>query len=230
VAIGLPKPGRPRDPAIRDEMLIADLRTVHQQNFFRLRGQEVAMRRRGWQIGRELTGRLMRGCRAGPTRQAGVHHHRRPGRGHTGGSGGSPLHPTGCGWRTSPNGTCAGSRYTAFVTDAATKAIVGWAGGGHDAHRGSAVAGVQSCGVASGFRSIRVGASFRPRFVPTAGDTPAATPALPLPKTAVGALAVPATADRATASQADPPNPTRSVVPHHNSSPSRYCDGRLNEN
>jgi hypothetical protein len=171
----------PRDPAIRDEMLIADLRTVHQQNFSRLRGQEVAMRRRGWQIGRELTGRLMRGCRAGPTRQAGVHHHRRPGRGHTGGSGGSPLHRTGYGWRTSPNGTCAGSRYTAFVTDAATKATVGWAGGGHDAHRGSAVAGVQSCGVASGFRSIRVGASFRPRFAPLPA-TPGRHSGITLPK------------------------------------------------
>ena len=48
----------------------------------------------------------------------------------------------------------------------------------------------------------------------------AATPALSLPKAAVGALAVPPAADRVTASQADPPNPTLSVVPDHNSSPS----------
>ena len=181
VAIGPPKPSRPgtRRSATRWSSPICALCTS--RTFSRLRGQEVAMRRRGWQIGRELTGRLMRGCRAGPTRQAGVHHHRRPGRGHTGGSGGSPLHRTGYGWRTSPNGTCAGSRYTAFVTDAATKATVGWAGGGHDAHRGSAVAGVQSCGVASGFRSIRVGASFRPRFAPLPA-TPGRHSGITLPK------------------------------------------------
>ena len=182
------------------------------------------MRRRGWQISGEQTGRLMRAAARAPTRQAGAHRQRRPCRGHTGGSGGSPLHPTGCGWRTSPNGTCAGSRYTAFVTDAATKAIVGWAGGGHDAERGSAVVGVQSCGVASGFRSIRVGASFRPRFAPlpaTRGRHSGIT--LPKPLSVLSPCQRRPTGD---ASQADPPNPTLSVVPHHNSSPSECCDDR----
>jgi len=52
VAIGPPKPGRPgtRRSATRCSSPICALCTS--RTFSRLRGQEVAMRRRGWQIGR----------------------------------------------------------------------------------------------------------------------------------------------------------------------------------
>ena len=74
----------PRDPAIRDEMLIADPRTVDQQNFsgYGVKKIHVAMRRRGWQIGREQPGGSCAPARGAQT-QAGVHQHRRSGRGHT---------------------------------------------------------------------------------------------------------------------------------------------------
>jgi hypothetical protein len=52
----------PSDREIRDEQLIADLRTVHQQNYsvYGVKKMHRAMRRRGWQVGREQTRRLMR--------------------------------------------------------------------------------------------------------------------------------------------------------------------------
>ena len=54
---------------------------------------------------------------------------------------------------------------------------------------------------------------------------PAATPALPFPNRCRCSRR--ASGGRpGDASQADPPNPTLSVVPHHNSSPSECCDDR----
>ena len=46
----------------RDEQLIAELRTVHEKNFSvcGVKKMHVAMPRRGWQLGREQTRRLMR--------------------------------------------------------------------------------------------------------------------------------------------------------------------------
>ena len=48
--------------AIRDELLIGELKTVHEQNFsvYGVKKMHVAMTRRGWRIGREQTRRLMR--------------------------------------------------------------------------------------------------------------------------------------------------------------------------
>ena len=50
------------DREIGDEQLIADLRTVHQRNFsvYGVKKMHVAMTKRGWQVGREQTRRLMR--------------------------------------------------------------------------------------------------------------------------------------------------------------------------
>ena len=50
------------DREIRDEQLIADLRTVHKNNFsvYGVKKMHRAMQRRGWVIGREQTRRLMR--------------------------------------------------------------------------------------------------------------------------------------------------------------------------
>ena len=50
------------DREIRDEQLIADLRTVHRTNFsvYGVNKMHHAMKRRGWKLGREQTRRLMR--------------------------------------------------------------------------------------------------------------------------------------------------------------------------
>lgn len=52
----------PCDREIRDEQLIADLRAVHEDNFsvYGVKKMHAAMVRRGWQVGREQTRRLMR--------------------------------------------------------------------------------------------------------------------------------------------------------------------------
>lgn len=49
------------DREIRDEQLIADLRTVHKDNFsvYGVKKMHAAMTRRGWHLGREQTRRLM---------------------------------------------------------------------------------------------------------------------------------------------------------------------------
>ena len=49
------------DREIRDEQLIADLRTVHKDNFsvYGVKKMHAAMKRRGWHLGREQTRRLM---------------------------------------------------------------------------------------------------------------------------------------------------------------------------
>ena len=50
------------DREIRDEQLIADLRTVHEKNYscYGVLKMHRAMKRQGWQLGREQTRRLMR--------------------------------------------------------------------------------------------------------------------------------------------------------------------------
>ena len=60
--IGRPETRPPSDREIRDEQLIADLRTVHQLNFsvYGVNKMHQAMRRRGWQLNGEQTRRLMR--------------------------------------------------------------------------------------------------------------------------------------------------------------------------
>jgi len=47
----------PSDREIRDEQLIADLRTVHEQNYsvYGVLKMHQAMKRRGWNLGREQT-------------------------------------------------------------------------------------------------------------------------------------------------------------------------------
>jgi putative transposase len=123
------------DREIRDEQLIADMRTVHKNNFsvYGVKKMHAAMTRRGWQVGREQTRRLMR--------KAGLRGVQR----------GKPVFPT----ITDPADqrpadlvnrqfkapaanrlwvaditfvrTWQGFCYTAFVTDVCTRKIVGWA-------------------------------------------------------------------------------------------------------
>jgi transposase InsO family protein len=125
----------PSDREIRDEQLIADLREVHRRNFsvYGVKKMHAAMRRRGWQVGREQTRRLMR--------KAGLRGVQR----------GTPVFTT----ITDPADqrpadlvnrqfkapapnrlwvaditfvrTWQGFSYTAFVTDVCSRKIVGWA-------------------------------------------------------------------------------------------------------
>ena len=125
----------PSDREIRDEQLIADLCAVHRQNYsvYGVKKMHQAMKRKGWNVGREQTRRLMR--------KAGLRGVQR----------GKPVFTT----ITDPAAarpadlvnrqfsavqpnrlwvaditfvrTWQGFCYTAFVTDAATKKIVGWA-------------------------------------------------------------------------------------------------------
>lgn len=122
------------DREIRDEQLIADLRTVHKDNFsvYGVKKMHAAMKRRGWHLGREQTRRLMHkaGLR-GAAGQAGVHHGHRPSRFAAGRPGQSPVRrrrtePT-VGRRHHLRTDLAGFCYTAFVTDVCTRKIVGWA-------------------------------------------------------------------------------------------------------
>lgn len=62
----------PSDRAVRDDLLIAELTTVHRANYsvYGVKKMQHAMTRRGWSIGREQTRRLMhraglRGVRRG---------------------------------------------------------------------------------------------------------------------------------------------------------------------
>ncbi|WP_459968676.1 IS3 family transposase [Mycobacterium sp. MUNTM1] len=52
----------PSDREIRDEQLIAELATVHRENYsvYGAKKMHAAMTRRGWHLGREQTRRLMR--------------------------------------------------------------------------------------------------------------------------------------------------------------------------
>ena len=123
------------DREIRDEQLIAELRTVHEKNFsvYEVKKMHVAMTRRGWRLGREQTRRLIR--KAG---LRGVHR-------------GKPVFTTVTDpadqrpadlvnrqfSAPAPNRlwvadityvrTWQGFCYTAFVTDVCTRRIVGWA-------------------------------------------------------------------------------------------------------
>ncbi|WP_242603478.1 IS3 family transposase, partial [Mycolicibacterium thermoresistibile] len=125
----------PSERAMRDELLIAELRTVHEQNFsvYGVKKMHHAMKRRGWRVGREQTRRLMR--------KAGLRGVQR----------GKPVFttisdPAHCRPADLVNRqfsaeapdrlwvaditfvrTWQGFCYTAFVTDACTKAIKGWA-------------------------------------------------------------------------------------------------------
>ncbi len=123
------------DREIRGEQLIADLRTVYKKNFsvYGVKKMHAAMKRRGWQVGREQTRRLMR--------KAGLRGVQR----------GKPVFTTVTDpadqrpadlvnrefTAAAPNRlwvaditfvrTWQGFCYTAFVTDVCTRKIVGWA-------------------------------------------------------------------------------------------------------
>jgi putative transposase len=125
----------PSDREIRDEQLIADLRTVHQNNYsvYGVKKMQKAMKHRGYQIGREQTRRLMR--------NAGLHGVQRGKPVFTTVSDPDAARPADLVDRqfkaTAPNRlwvaditfvrTWQGFCYTAFVTDACTKKIAGWA-------------------------------------------------------------------------------------------------------
>ena len=125
----------PSDREIRDEQLIADLRTVHQQNFsvYGVRKMHTAMKRRGWHLGREQTRRLMR--------KAGLRGVQRGKPVFTTVTDPADARPTDLVNRqftaSMPNRlwvaditfvrTWQGFCYTAFVTDVCTRRIVGWA-------------------------------------------------------------------------------------------------------
>lgn len=121
--------------SVRDELLIGELKAVHEQNFsiYGVKKMHVAMKRRGWTLGREQTRRLMK--------KAGLRGVQR----------GKPVFTTVPDpaatvpadlvdrhfAATLPNRlwvaditfvrTWSGFCYTAFVTDVCTRAIVGWA-------------------------------------------------------------------------------------------------------
>jgi putative transposase len=123
------------DREIRDEQLIADLRTVHEKNFsvYGVKKMHVAMTRRGWQVGREQTRRLMR--------KAGLRGAQRGKPVFTTVSDPANQRPADLVNRQfrapAPNRlwvadityvrTWQGFCYTAFVTDVCTRKIVGWA-------------------------------------------------------------------------------------------------------
>jgi putative transposase len=125
----------PSDREIRDEQLIADLRTVHQQNYsvYGVKKMHKAMTRRGWRLGREQTRRLMR--------KAGLRGVQRGKPVFTTISDPAAARPDDLVNRqfkaAAPNRlwvaditfvrTWQGFCYTAFVTDACSKRIAGWA-------------------------------------------------------------------------------------------------------
>ncbi len=125
----------PSDREIRDEQLIAELKTVHRQNYsvYGVKKMHQAMRRRGWNLGREQTRRLMR--------KAGLRGVQRGKPVFTTITDPAPQRPADLVNRrfqaSAPNRlwvaditfvrTWQGFCYTAFITDACTKAIKGWA-------------------------------------------------------------------------------------------------------
>lgn len=125
----------PSDREIRDEQLIADLHEVHQQNYsvYGVLKMHQAMKRRGWVVGREQTRRLMR--KAG---LRGVQRGKPVFTTVTDPAAARPADLVNRQFRTAaPHRlwvaditfvrTWQGFCYTAFVTDACTKKIVGWA-------------------------------------------------------------------------------------------------------
>ncbi|WP_423202722.1 IS3 family transposase [Mycobacterium lehmannii] len=125
----------PSDREIRDEQLIADLRTVHRDNYsvYGVKKMHQAMKRKGWHLGREQTRRLMR--------QAGLRGVQRGKPVFTTVADSADTRPADLVNRqfraVAPNRlwvaditfvrTWQGFCYTAFVTDACTKKIAGWA-------------------------------------------------------------------------------------------------------
>lgn len=123
------------DRAIRDELLISELKTVHKKNYscYGVNKMHRAMKRRGWQMGREQTRRLMK--------KAGLRGVQRGKPVFTTVSDPTAATPPDLVNRRfaamSPNQlwvadityvrTWQGFCYTAFVSDVATRAIVGWA-------------------------------------------------------------------------------------------------------
>jgi len=125
----------PSDRAIRDELLIEELRTVHRKNYsvYGVLKMQHAMKRRGWSLGREQTRRLMR--KAG---LRGVQRGKPVFTTITDAAAERPADLVNRQFRTeAPNRlwvaditfvrTWQGFCYTAFITDACTKRIVGWA-------------------------------------------------------------------------------------------------------
>lgn len=123
------------DREIRDEQLIAELRSVHRENYsvYGVNKMHQAMKRRGWRLGREQTRRLMR--------KAGLHGVQRGKPVFTTIADPTAVRPADLVNRQfsapAPNRlwvadvtfvrTWQGFCYTAFVTGAATKKIAGWA-------------------------------------------------------------------------------------------------------
>jgi putative transposase len=125
----------PSDREIRDEQLIADLAVLHRKNYsvYGVKKMHQAMKRKGWNMGREQTRRLMkkaglRGVQRGKPVFTTV----------TDPAAARPADLVNRQFKASmPNRlwvaditfvrTWQGFCYTAFVTDAATKKIVGWA-------------------------------------------------------------------------------------------------------
>ncbi len=125
----------PSDREIRDEQLIADLREVHRKNYsvYGVLKMHRAMKRRGWNVGREQTRRLMkkaglRGVQRGKPVFTTI----------TDPTAATPADLVNRQFRAAaPNRlwvaditfvrTWQGFCYTAFVTDACTRKIVGWA-------------------------------------------------------------------------------------------------------
>ncbi|WP_231122312.1 IS3 family transposase [Mycobacterium intracellulare] len=125
----------PSDREIRDEQLIADLREVHRKNYsvYGVLKMHQAMKRKGWVVGREQTRRLMR--------KAGLRGAQRGKLAFTTITDPAAVRPADLVNRqfraAAPNRlwvaditfvrTWQGFCYTAFVTDACTRKIVGWA-------------------------------------------------------------------------------------------------------
>lgn len=125
----------PSDREIRDELLMAELRTVHEQNYsvYGVLKMHQAMKRRGWTLGREQTRRLMH--------RAGLRGVQRGKPVFTTISDPAAARPADLVNRqfraVAPNRlwvaditfvrTWQGFCYTAFISDACTKAIKGWA-------------------------------------------------------------------------------------------------------
>lgn len=127
---------RPRSKrAVRDEQLVAEITRIHSANFsvYGVRKMPVAMRRAGWEVGRDQVSRLMR--------KAGVQGARRGRKIFTTVSDPRGPRPADLVQRRfaadAPGklwvadityvATWSGFAYTAFVTDAFSRRIVGWA-------------------------------------------------------------------------------------------------------
>lgn len=127
---------RPRSArAVRDEILIEELRRIHARNYgvYGVRKMWHAMRRAGWEVGRDQVARLMRA--------AGLQGVRRGRKAHTTIPSRTPDHRPDLVKRdfTAPGPNrlwvadityvpvVGGFAYTAFITDVFTRKIVGWA-------------------------------------------------------------------------------------------------------